>query len=116
MNIIQQYDSMSGLPKSLGRVNINGQSTKAEITWTIATNTVNHPVDFVYVNYHISGSSEIMSVRVSSETTQLTLQELIPDTAYIVNVIPSNMAGNHTNQPIHHFTTTVGGIDNNDLL
>ena len=52
---------------------------------------------------------------VPANTSQLTLQDLIPVTPYIVDVIPNNMAGNYTNTRSHHFTTTVGGMPINDL-
>ena len=98
-----------GLPKEPGSVNINGKSTTAMVTWNIATDTLNHPVDYVFVSYHVSGSSEVMSTRVPPNTSQLTLQDLIPNTLYVVDVIPNNMAGNYTSTQSHHFTTTVGG-------
>lgn len=103
-----------GLPRSPSDVNINDKtSTTAVVMWNIATNTLNHPVDYVYVNYHIMGSTNMMSVRVPSSESQLTLEHLIPYTAYIVNVIPNNMAGNSSNPVDRDFTTEVGGMDSN---
>ena len=105
-----------GLPRSPSDVNINDEtSTTAVVTWNIA-NTLNHPVDYVYVNYHIMGSADVMSVRVPSSESQLTLEHLIPYTTYIVNVIPNNMAGNSSNPVDRDFTTEVGGMDSNTIV
>ena len=99
-----------GLPKRASNVNINGiTSTSAVVTWNIATNTLNHPVDHVFVNYHIMGSRDVTSVRVQSNTSQLMVEHLIPHTNYVVNIIPNNLAGNSTSPLDHHFKTKVGG-------
>ena len=103
--------SLIGLPQPASNVNINGITlTSVVVTWNIATNTLNHPVDHVFVNYHIRGSRDVTSVRVQSNTSRLMVEHLIPHTSYVVNIIPNNMAGNSTNPLDHHFTTAVAGI------
>ena len=104
------YISLVGLPQPASNVNINGiTSTSAVVTWNITTNILNHPVDHVFVNYHIRGFRDVTSVMIQSSTLWLSLEQLIPHVEYVVNIIPNNLAGNSTNTLDHHFKTTVGG-------
>ena len=112
INTVVLFVIYLGLPRSPETVSINSiGSLVATVRWSIITDTLNHPIDYVYINYHRkSDSSHVTSLRVPSTISQLTLDGLYAHTDYVVRVIANNIAGNSTETRSHHsFKTAVGG-------
>lgn len=86
------------------------------VTWSIATNRINQPVDHIFVSYHIDGSSDVKLVRVPSTVSRLMLDGLFSHTRYVVHVSTNNMAGNSTSSIRRFFTTAKGGTNNHNNM
>jgi len=99
-----------GIPAMLGDVTSSKiTSTTALISWIITTETINHPVDHIIIQYHISESSDVVVVNVSADMTNVTLEGLVPNTLYTFTVSASNLAGTSPASDDGGFLTPQGG-------
>jgi len=79
------------------------------ISWTVTTKTINRPVDHIIIRYHITNSDDVLMVNVSADLTSVTLEGLVPNTLYTVNVAASNLAGNSSFSSDQGLLTPRGG-------
>ena len=100
----------TGIPATPSAVSFSSvKSTTAVISWTITTNTINRPVDHIIIHYHITNSDDVLMVNVSADLTSVTLEGLVPNTLYTVNVAASNLAGNSSFSSDQGLLTPRGG-------